>query len=174
MWKGELRPRISLRCICFLSVPPPHRRHLARSLPVPRGSMHTGGFLSRLALSGAAGQITQHNAKQGQSKENKLTADFQGKHQIHFAALPVKLHIQYECCCSLFQETHFASQLLPPFGLIDKKLRQFFRARVYLQDQMQEARWFLFLLKWWPCCCVLFSNSRNHPILPAPNTQTWT
>lgn len=91
-----------------------------------------------------------------------------------FCSPTCKTTRQYECCCSLFQETHFASQLLPPFGLIDKKLRQFFRARVHLQDQMQEARWFLFLLKWWPCCCVLFSNSRNHPILPAPNTQTRT
>lgn len=31
--------------------PPPHRRHRARSFPVPRGSTATGGRTSRLALS---------------------------------------------------------------------------------------------------------------------------
>ena len=32
-------------------LPPPHRRHLARSLPVPRGRMATGGCLTTLAFS---------------------------------------------------------------------------------------------------------------------------
>lgn len=32
-------------------LPPPHRRHLARSLPVPRGRMATGGCLTMLAFS---------------------------------------------------------------------------------------------------------------------------
>lgn len=32
-------------------IPPPHLKHRARSFPVPRGSMHTGGFFSKLALS---------------------------------------------------------------------------------------------------------------------------
>lgn len=49
-------------------IPPPHRRHLARSLPVPRGSMHTGGFLSRLALSGVVGQTSQQDAQPSRIK----------------------------------------------------------------------------------------------------------
>lgn len=32
-------------------LPPPHRRHLARSLPVPRGRIATGGCLTMLAFS---------------------------------------------------------------------------------------------------------------------------
>lgn len=36
--------------------PPPQRRHLARSLPVPRGSTATGGCFSRFALSAEQGK----------------------------------------------------------------------------------------------------------------------
>lgn len=89
-------------------VPPPHRRHLARSLPVPRGSIHTGGFLSRLALSGTAGQISRHITKQGQTKKINSLQDLQRKHQIHFAAPLVKLQVNMNVqLYSLFQETHF-------------------------------------------------------------------
>lgn len=36
--------------------PPPQRRHLARSLPVPRGRTATGGCFSRFALSAEQGE----------------------------------------------------------------------------------------------------------------------
>lgn len=46
------------RVLCTVSafvvaaaLPPPHRRHLARSLPVPRGRIATGGCLPTLAFS---------------------------------------------------------------------------------------------------------------------------
>lgn len=40
--------RFSLLCYVL---PPPHRRHLAKSLPVPRGRIATGGCLTTLAFS---------------------------------------------------------------------------------------------------------------------------
>lgn len=38
-------------CCWAAVIPPPHRRHLARSLPVPRGRIATGGCLTTLAFS---------------------------------------------------------------------------------------------------------------------------
>lgn len=80
-WKGEADVFL-LQWVYFLSVPPPQRRQRARSLPVPRGSMHTGGFLSRLALSGATGQtpwesrptarkINKQRKREREKKENE-------------------------------------------------------------------------------------------------------
>lgn len=72
-------------------VPPPHRRHLARSLPVPRGSIHTGGFLSRLALSGAVGQKSQQCVKQEVKPRGQIhNTNLQWTNQIHFTPLLVK------------------------------------------------------------------------------------
>lgn len=36
--------------------PPPQRRHRARSLPVPRGRMATGGCFTKFALSAVQGE----------------------------------------------------------------------------------------------------------------------
>ena len=179
MWRGEARPCVSLQCVYFLSVPPPHRRHRARSLPVPRGSMHTGGFRSRLALSGAAGtNITtwRKTRKQNSPQKEKLAKK---KHQIHFAALLVKLQVNMTAeLCSLFQETHFAWQLLPLFVLIDKKLRQFLRARTSNTSRRANrgGQVILFFFFFFPLnddqYVVFPTHSRNHPILPPLNTQT--
>lgn len=40
-----------MHCIFNLYLPPPHLRHLAKSLPVPRGRIATGGCLIRFAFS---------------------------------------------------------------------------------------------------------------------------
>lgn len=145
---------------CLVSnVPPPHRRHLARSLPVPRGSMHTGGFLSRLALSGAEGaNVTiPPETKRVRLQRHK-------KHQIHFTDPEEKLQINVDVqLYILFQETQSARRLLLFFVLIDKKLRQFLSAwtsKTSPRPNRREAGWFFF--KWWLICCS--SNSGNHPI----------
>lgn len=46
-----LKGRMLQVSYCSQFLPPPHRRHRARSFPVPRGSTATGGCTKRLALS---------------------------------------------------------------------------------------------------------------------------
>lgn len=161
---------ILLSCIYFLSLPPPHRRHRARSLPVPRGSMHTGGFLSRLALSGAEGQNNPTPCETRSTQANKLRLAMKASNPFCRSPCKTRMNVQLY---SLFQDTHFAWRLLSLFVLIDKKLRQFLRvwrnstsSRPNRGDQVSFSPQMV--------TNMLFSNSRNQSILPPLNTQAPT
>lgn len=178
MQRGEWS--ILLQRIYFLSVPPPQRRHRARSLPVPRGSMHTGGFLSRLALSGAAGQISQHGEEPGQRPTAAETCKEEGKRQIHFAAAPVKNYkSMWMSACSGYFQRHILPEgyYLSLFWLI-KNWGNFWEPEqaTRLQDQIEEKRKrvirFLFPPPP-PTTSALFSNSHNHPIWRPPEYAHW-
>lgn len=126
-------------------------------------------------------QDKYHNKMWNKAKPRKRThcKNLQRNHQIPFSAqlviLEVNMNVQLY---SLFQEAHFAWQLLPLFVLIDKKLPQFFirgnfwepKQVTHLQDQTEKAGCFFSLQM---MTNMLFSNSRNHPILPPLNTQAW-
>lgn len=107
------------------------------------------------------------------TQEYKPT-DLQRKHQIHFAGPLVKLQVNTNVqLYSLFQETHFAWRLLPLFVLIDKKLRQFLRVWTRnTSSRPNRGGQVIFFPQM--MTNMLFSNSRNHTILPPLNTQAST
>lgn len=111
-------------------------------------------------------QDKYHNKMWNKTKPRKQThcKNLQRNHQIPFSAqlviLEVNMNVQLY---SLFQEAHFAWQLLPLFVLIDKKLRQFLRAQTSNTSSRpnREGRVFFFPFKWWLICCF-----PTHVIIP--------
>lgn len=113
----------------FRSVPPPHRRHLARSLPVPRGRMHTGGFRSRLALSGTT-KIINKNHTTPKHREHKT-------HSRIFES--IKSILRASSGRRLFGETVITALC---FWLITKLEAIFIlKPEHVFQDRMKTARW---------------------------------
>lgn len=108
------------------------------------------------------------------NQENKLTAKTckeSTKSILQLVKLQVNMNVD---SYSLFQETHFARRLLPLFVLIDKKLRQFLRARTSNTSPRPNRGGQVILFFPQMMTRMLFSNSRNHPILPPLNTHSWT
>lgn len=183
MKRGEARPtrfrcNVSIFCQYLLPIADtvPGRCPCQEEVCTPGGSCPGWPYLEQ------QGQISQHGAEQGNKTHRRKRKLAKKKHQIHFAALLVKLQVNMTAeLCSLFQETHFAWQLLPLFVLIDKKLRQFLRARTSNTSRRANRVgpgdslfiYFFFFLSSNDDQYVVFpTHSCNHPILPPLNTQT--
>lgn len=182
MKRGEARPtRFAAMCLFSVSTSSPSqtpcqvvarakRKYAHRGVPVQVGLIWSSGDKYH--------NTAQNKGNKTHRRKRKLAKK---KHQIHFAALLVKLQVNMTAeLCSLFQETHFAWQLLPLFVLIDKKLRQFLRARTSNTSRRAnrvgpgDSLFFIFFfLSSNDDQYVVFpTHSRNHPILPPLNTQT--
>ena len=112
-----------------------------------------------------------HDAAPNKAREQSRCKDSRRKHQIHFAAplrkrqvnMSVQLH-------SLFQETHFAWWLLPLLFWLIKNWGNLWEPKQVTRLQEPERMlgdFFFFQMT----ANMLFSNSRNRPILPPLDTQ---